>query len=275
MSAFAQQSQLRRGQAYAMPPVPLAWLTRILKELMVAARAPPPWGTSWLELHPDRAHVIVGSLQASDDSPWAGVRYPFEIVLGESFPFGPPRFFFTAPVTHPNVAFLTGEPWVSTLGSDWSPALSLLEKLVISVQSVLSCPCMDGEVAFATANHAAATLYKKNKAELRAQVLAEAKAWGLEVASQHSATGGGGDEGGDGGYDDDLHATTSSPSAASTTGTAAPNTAVAVQQPALATAGVHVGNAADVRADDDPEDYDMLVEELAHEFSQSGWGCAG
>lgn len=60
------------------------------------------------------------------------------IYIPENYPYNPPRIEFITPVYHPNIN-ASGSICISTLGKDWSPALTI-EKTLLSIMSMLDEP---------------------------------------------------------------------------------------------------------------------------------------
>ncbi|KAI4291791.1 ubiquitin-conjugating enzyme E2 D [Pancytospora philotis] len=60
------------------------------------------------------------------------------IVFPATYPYAPPGITFVSPIFHPNVN-TNGSICISTLGKDWSPALTV-EKTLLSIMSLLDEP---------------------------------------------------------------------------------------------------------------------------------------
>jgi len=84
------------------------------------------------------------------DTPYAGGTYAVDIKLPTEYPFRPPVMKFETKLWHPNVSSQTGAICLDTLGSAWSPVLTVKSAL-LSLQSLLSTPepkdPQDAEVA--------------------------------------------------------------------------------------------------------------------------------
>ncbi|KFY32852.1 hypothetical protein V495_08670 [Pseudogymnoascus sp. VKM F-4514 (FW-929)] len=84
------------------------------------------------------------------DTPYAGGQYVVDIKIPIEYPFRPPVMKFETRLWHPNVSSQTGAICLDTLGSAWSPVLTIKSAL-LSLQSLLSTPepkdPQDAEVA--------------------------------------------------------------------------------------------------------------------------------
>ncbi|KAM3417204.1 hypothetical protein BST61_g5464 [Cercospora zeina] len=91
-----------------------------------------------------------GHFVGPPDTPYEGGKFEVDIRLGNEYPFKPPHMRFITKIWHPNVSSQTGAICLDTLGSAWSPVLTLKSAL-ISLQSLLSSPepkdPQDAEVA--------------------------------------------------------------------------------------------------------------------------------
>ncbi|APA10452.1 hypothetical protein SS1G_07048 [Sclerotinia sclerotiorum 1980 UF-70] len=94
------------------------------------------------------------SLRASfpgpPDTPYEGGTYLVDIKIPNEYPFRPPQMSFVTKLWHPNISSQTGAICLDTLGSAWSPVLTIKSAL-LSLQSLLSTPepkdPQDAEVA--------------------------------------------------------------------------------------------------------------------------------
>ena len=90
------------------------------------------------------------------DSPYAGGTYEVSIRIPPEYPFKPPNMKFATRLWHPNVSSQTGAICLDTLGSAWSPVLTIKSAL-LSLQSLLESPepkdPQDAEVARMMMNH--------------------------------------------------------------------------------------------------------------------------
>ncbi|QIW99446.1 hypothetical protein AMS68_004964 [Peltaster fructicola] len=91
-----------------------------------------------------------GHFQGPPDTPYEGGSYDVDIKITAEYPFKPPEMRFITRIWHPNVSSQTGAICLDTLGTAWSPVLTLKSAL-ISLQSLLSSPepkdPQDAEVA--------------------------------------------------------------------------------------------------------------------------------
>ncbi|KAF2159903.1 hypothetical protein M409DRAFT_37852 [Zasmidium cellare ATCC 36951] len=91
-----------------------------------------------------------GHFRGPPDTPYEGGQYEVDIRITAEYPFKPPEMRFITKIWHPNVSSQTGAICLDTLGSAWSPVLTLKSAL-ISLQSLLSSPepkdPQDAEVA--------------------------------------------------------------------------------------------------------------------------------
>ncbi|TKA31015.1 hypothetical protein B0A50_01983 [Salinomyces thailandicus] len=91
-----------------------------------------------------------GHFRGPPDTPYEGGSYEVTIKITPEYPFKPPEMRFITKIWHPNVSSQTGAICLDTLGSAWSPVLTLKSAL-ISLQSLLSSPepkdPQDAEVA--------------------------------------------------------------------------------------------------------------------------------
>ncbi|KAK5109436.1 hypothetical protein LTR62_006995 [Meristemomyces frigidus] len=91
-----------------------------------------------------------GLFRGPPDTPYEGGVYAVDIRITPEYPFKPPEMRFITKIWHPNVSSQTGAICLDTLGTAWSPVLTLKSAL-ISLQSLLSSPepkdPQDAEVA--------------------------------------------------------------------------------------------------------------------------------
>lgn len=90
------------------------------------------------------------SFPGPPDTPYEGGTYIVDVKIPHEYPFRPPVMYFTTKLWHPNVSSQTGAICLDTLGSAWSPVLTIKSAL-LSLQSLLSTPepkdPQDAEVA--------------------------------------------------------------------------------------------------------------------------------
>ncbi|KAI5365298.1 Putative ubiquitin-conjugating enzyme E2, UBA-like superfamily, ubiquitin-conjugating enzyme/RWD [Septoria linicola] len=118
----------------------------IIKDSHSGIRITGPSGSSDIT---DFTH-FKGHFTGPPDTPYEGGKYEIDIQITGEYPFKPPVMKFITKIWHPNVSSQTGAICLDTLGSAWSPVLTLKSAL-ISLQSLLSSPepsdPQDAEVA--------------------------------------------------------------------------------------------------------------------------------
>lgn len=77
-------------------------------------------------------------MRPSDSSLYRDTEFELIIYIPTNYPYAPPKIAFITPVYHPNINS-SGNICISTLGKDWSPALTI-EKTLISILSMLDEP---------------------------------------------------------------------------------------------------------------------------------------
>jgi len=99
---------------------------------------------------------LKASFPGPPETPYAGGTYIVDIKIPNEYPFRPPVMKFETKLWHPNVSSQTGAICLDTLGSAWSPVLTIKSAL-LSLQSLLSTPepkdPQDAEVASMLMNH--------------------------------------------------------------------------------------------------------------------------
>ncbi|KAN0115374.1 Ubiquitin-conjugating enzyme/RWD-like protein [Hyaloscypha variabilis] len=97
----------------------------------------------------DLSHLHA-SFPGPPDTPYEGGTYVVDIKIPQEYPFRPPQMSFKTKLWHPNVSSQTGAICLDTLGTAWSPVLTIKSAL-LSLQSLLSTPepkdPQDAEVA--------------------------------------------------------------------------------------------------------------------------------
>jgi len=103
----------------------------------------------------DLSHLMA-SFPGPPDTPYEGGTYVVDIKIPNEYPFRPPVMFFKTKLWHPNVSSQTGAICLDTLGTAWSPVLTIKSAL-LSLQSLLSTPepkdPQDAEVATMLMKH--------------------------------------------------------------------------------------------------------------------------
>lgn len=118
----------------------------LLKDPSAGIRITSPQGSSDIS---DFTH-FKGHFRGPPDTPYEGGNYEVDIQIPGGYPFEPPKMKFITKIWHPNVSSQTGAICLDTLGTAWSPVLTLKNAL-ISLQSLLNDPepkdPQDAEVA--------------------------------------------------------------------------------------------------------------------------------
>lgn len=78
-------------------------------------------------------------IKGSDDSPYQGGKYQIDIVLGDKYPYNPPKMKFDTKIWHPNISSQTGAICLDILKDEWTPALSIRTAL-LSLQALMTAP---------------------------------------------------------------------------------------------------------------------------------------
>lgn len=98
----------------------------------------------------DDVSHLQAQFQGPPDTAYEGGTYVIDIKIPDGYPFKPPVMKFETKLWHPNVSSQTGAICLDTLGSAWSPVLTIKSAL-LSLQSLLSTPepkdPQDAEVA--------------------------------------------------------------------------------------------------------------------------------
>lgn len=109
--------------------------SRILKELQDIGNNPSS-GISTGPLSDDNLFHWVAVLDGPPDSPYKGDTFELDVVFPTDYPSNPPKIKFKTKISHTNIDS-NGNISLATLGSDWSPALTVT-KLLNSIYSLLS-----------------------------------------------------------------------------------------------------------------------------------------
>ncbi|RKF59122.1 Ubiquitin-conjugating enzyme E2 1 [Golovinomyces cichoracearum] len=102
----------------------------------------------------DLSH-LQASFMGPPETPYEGGTYIVDIKIPNEYPFRPPQMKFKTRLWHPNVSSQTGAICLDTLGTAWSPVLTIKSAL-LSLQSLLTTPepkdPQDAEVAMMMIN---------------------------------------------------------------------------------------------------------------------------
>ena len=101
--------------------------------------------------------TLIGVLEGAPDTPYENGYFLFKILFPKDFPFEPIKFCFITPIFHPNISE-NGLVCVDIFDDQWTPAICIFYKFIISVQSLLDDPNPDDFF-----NETAAKLYKKDR----------------------------------------------------------------------------------------------------------------
>ena len=118
----------------------------------------------------DIAHWIA-TVRGPESSPYAGGLFLLDIWISESYPFKPPKIFFSTKIFHCNIS-QTGDICLHLLCCQWSPAFTI-EKCLSAIVELLSNP--DSEEAYPDPG----SLYKKDRSEYDKQ----AREWTKKYAN--------------------------------------------------------------------------------------------
>ena len=122
--------------------------TRLMREIQ-EIRSDTAAGVT-VTLEGDSMSRMEGVLEGPADTPYEGGQYAVDIVLGDQYPYEPPKMRFKTKIWHPNISSQTGAICLDILKDQWSPALSIKTAL-LSLQALLCAPepkdPQDAEVA--------------------------------------------------------------------------------------------------------------------------------
>ena len=108
-------------------------LKRICRELKKLVQSPP----EHIKIHINEDDItdIQATITGPEGTPYEGGHFKMKIVLGDSFPSGPPKGFFLTKIFHPNVRPGSGAICVNTLKKDWKPEYGIEHVLTV-------CKCL-------------------------------------------------------------------------------------------------------------------------------------
>ncbi|EPZ35430.1 Ubiquitin-conjugating enzyme E2 35 [Rozella allomycis CSF55] len=126
-------------------------IERLMKEPVPGIQAVP---------HDDNLRYFDVSIEGPTQSPFEGGNFKLELFLPEEYPMAPPKVRFLNKIYHPNIDKL-GRICLDILKDKWSPALQirtgnfviLREKVLLSIQALLSAPNPDDPLANDVAQH--------------------------------------------------------------------------------------------------------------------------
>lgn len=100
-------------------------------------------------------HQWEGCIYGPPDSPYQGGIFNIKIEFPITYPFKPPKIYFTTKIYHPNISE-SGAICLDILKGEWSPALNI-SKVLISLCSLLTDPNPNDPLS-----HDVASIYKSN-----------------------------------------------------------------------------------------------------------------
>ena len=112
------------------------------------------------------------SILGPDESPYEGGIFHLKMYFPTDFAFKPPKCYFTTKIYHPNISS-NGSISLDVLMDQWSPATSTIDRILLSISSLLTDPNPDDFI-----NSEAAELYKKNRFEY----YKKARKWAIQYA---------------------------------------------------------------------------------------------
>ena len=117
------------------------------------------------KLYSLKLYVLKGALEGPPQTPYQNGIFLFSIIFPEDYPFKPPTFIFKTKIFHPNISE-DGKVSIDILQDQWSPALMLFDKIILSVQSILNDPNPNDFL-----NKEAAKLFIENKEKYEETVI--------------------------------------------------------------------------------------------------------
>ena len=104
-----------------------------------------------------KVDTLTGLLEGPPNTPYENGYFLFKLLIPSQYPMAAPSFYFLTSIFHPNISE-NGYVSVDILAFGWTPALSHLEKIIYSIQSLLDDPNPDNFL-----NVTAANLYKRDR----------------------------------------------------------------------------------------------------------------
>eukprot|EP00730_Choanoeca_flexa_P011725 TRINITY_DN27742_c0_g1_i1.p1 TRINITY_DN27742_c0_g1~~TRINITY_DN27742_c0_g1_i1.p1 ORF type:complete len:199 (+),score=30.88 TRINITY_DN27742_c0_g1_i1:188-784(+) len=115
----------------------MARLGRLRKELAMLQAQPPPGIIAWP--HEDNLSTFRAQIIGPDGSPFKGISFEVELIIGQKYPFEPPKARFLTPIYHPNVD-KSGRICLDLLKmppkGSWKPSLNL-SSLLLSLRVLM------------------------------------------------------------------------------------------------------------------------------------------
>ncbi|EYU24403.1 hypothetical protein ABFS82_04G160500 [Erythranthe guttata] len=137
---------------------------KLMKNLKDLQRDPhPPPGIS---AAPEENNILLWNavINGPEDTPWSGGTFKLTLRFAEDYPFYAPKVRFVSRMFHPNI-YEDGRICLDILEDQWTPGLSRVESILISIQSLLCDANPDSPV-----NSEAARLFSENKREYNRRV---------------------------------------------------------------------------------------------------------
>ena len=127
------------------PPTP-----RIMKEVNALLKNPPPGISAHIQ-NDNFRHVLV-TMMGPPDTIYENGAFKLEVLFQEAYPMEAPKVLFRTKIYHPNIDKL-GRICLDILkDKKWSPALQI-SQVLLSIQSLLSSPCLEDPLDPAIAKH--------------------------------------------------------------------------------------------------------------------------
>jgi ubiquitin-conjugating enzyme E2 D/E len=92
-----------------------------------------------IELKQNDMKHWIAVMKGPENSLYQNGIFKLDIMIGNDYPFKPPKIFFITQVYHPNVNLKSGAICLDILKTSWSPALTM-PKILLSISSLLADP---------------------------------------------------------------------------------------------------------------------------------------
>ena len=112
------------------------------------------------QLYRFKSNRLIGAIEGPPKTFYENGFFLFEMIFPSDYFFKPPKFKFITTIFHPNISEIDGLVSVDILQDQWSPALCVPEKIILSIQSLLDDPNPDQYL-----NADAAKLFKEDIAK--------------------------------------------------------------------------------------------------------------